>query len=125
MKKRIHPAWIAALVTFLTLVATSGFRAAPSVLIMPLQMSFGWSRSSISSAISINVLVYGLTAPFAAALMERFGIRRVVMIALTIVGTGAWCTQYINQPWQLVLLWGFIVGGGTGSKALVLSLIHI
>jgi len=102
-------------------VATSGFRAAPSVLIMPLQMSFGWSRSSISSAISINVLVYGLTAPFAAALMERFGIRRVVMIALTIVGTGAWCTQYINQPWQLVLLWGFIVGGGTGSMALVFA----
>jgi len=121
MKKRIHPAWIAALVTFLTLVATSGFRAAPSVLVMPLQMSFGWSRSSISSAISINVLVYGLTAPFAAALMERFGIRRVVMVALTIVGTGAWCTQYINQPWQLVLLWGFIVGGGTGSMALVFA----
>ena len=121
MKKWMHPAWIAALVTFLTLVATSGFRAAPSVLIMPLQMSFGWSRSSISSAISINVLVYGLTAPFAAALMERFGIRRVVMIALTIVGTGAWCTQYINQPWQLVLLWGFIVGGGTGSMALVFA----
>jgi predicted MFS family arabinose efflux permease len=88
---------------------------------MPLQMSFGWSRSSISSAISINVLVYGLTAPFAAALMERFGIRRVVMVALTIVGTGAWCTQYINQPWQLVLLWGFIVGGGTGSMALVFA----
>jgi MFS family permease len=121
MKKLIHPAWIAALVTFLTLVATSGFRAAPSVLIMPLHMAFGWSRSSISSAISINVLVYGLTAPFAAALMERFGIRRVVMIALTIVGTGAWCTQYINHPWQLVLLWGFIVGGGTGSMALVFA----
>ena len=121
MKKWIHPAWIAALVTFFTLVATSGFRAAPSVLIVPLHKAFGWSRSSISSAISINVLVYGLTAPFAAALMERFGIRRVVMIALTTVGTGAWCTQYIKHPWQLVVLWGFIVGGGTGSMALVFA----
>ena len=121
MKRRIHPAWIAALVTFFTLVATSGFRAAPSVLIVPLQSAFGWSRSSISSAVSINVLVYGLTAPFAAALLERFGIRRVVMIALTVVGTGAWCTQYITHPWHLVILWGLIVGGGTGSMALVFA----
>jgi MFS family permease len=121
MKQRIHPAGIAALVTFCTLVATSGFRAAPSVLIVPLQSAFGWSRSSISSAVSINVLVYGLTAPFAAALMERFGIRRVVMIALTVVGTGAWCTQYITHPWHLVILWGLIVGGGTGSMALVFA----
>ena len=92
INRRIHPAWIAALVTFFTLVATSGFRAAPSVLIVPLQSAFGWSRAAISSAISINVLVYGLTAPFAAALMERFGIRRVVMFALTIVGMG--CLVY-------------------------------
>ena len=120
-KRRLHPAWIAAIVTFFTLVATSGFRAAPSVLIVPLQSAFGWSRAAISTAISINVLVYGLTAPFAAALMERFGIRRVVMLALTIVGTGAWCTQYINRPWHLMLLWGFVVGGGTGSMALVFA----
>jgi len=119
--KKIHPAWIAAGVTFLTLVATSGFRSAPSVLMEPLQNYFGWSRSSVSSAISINILVYGFTAPFAAALMERFGIRRVVIVALTVVGVGAWSTQYINRPWQLAVLWGLIVGGGTGSMALVFA----
>jgi predicted MFS family arabinose efflux permease len=119
--KRLHPAWIAAVITFFTLVATSGFRAAPSVLIVPLQDYFGWSRSAISSAVSINVLIYGLTAPFAAALMERFGIRRVVMCALTIVGSGAWCTQYISHPWHLAVLWGLIVGGGTGAMALVFA----
>jgi len=119
--RRFHPAWIAAGITFLTLVATSGFRAAPSVLIEPLQMSFGWSRSAVSSAISVNVLVYGLTAPFAAALMEKFGIRRVVMVALATVGTGAWCTQYITHPWHLMVLWGLVVGGGTGSMALVFA----
>jgi len=119
--KKIHPAWIAAGVTFLTLVSTSGFRSAPSVLMEPLQNYFGWSRSSVSSAISINILVYGFTAPFAAALMERFGIRRVVIVALTVVGVGAWSTQYINRPWQLAVLWGLIVGGGTGSMALVFA----
>jgi len=115
--RRIHPAWIAAAVTFSTLAATAGFRAAPSVLLVPLQEAFGWSRSWISAAVSVNVLLYGLVSPFAAALMERFGIRRVVMGALTTIGTGAFCTIFIHAPWQLIALWGFVVGIGTGSMA--------
>ena len=121
MTKRIHPAWIAAAVTFLTLVANAGFRSAPSVLLIPLQDAFGWSRAQISLAVSVNVLLFGLTAPFAAALMERFGIRRVVMTAETIVGLGALATIYIKHPWHLVLLWGVVVGIGTGSMALVFA----
>jgi len=118
---KVHPAWTAAGVTFLTLIATSGFRSAPSVLIVPLEDSFGWSRSEISLAISVNVLLYGLMAPFAAALMDRFGIRRVVMWALTTVGLGAAATTLITRPWHLVLLWGVVVGLGTGSMALVFA----
>ena len=87
--RRIHPAWFAAAVTFLTLVATAGFRSAPSVLVVPLEEAFSWSRDDISLAVAINILLFGLTAPFAAALMERFGIRRVVMTAHTTVGNGA------------------------------------
>jgi MFS family permease len=119
--KKLHPAWFAAGVVFLTLFATAGFRATPSVLIVPLEDEFGWSRATISAAISINVLLYGLMAPFAAALMERFGIRRVVMCALTALGTGALCTIWMNQPWQLMLLWGVVVGLGSGSMALVFA----
>lgn len=116
-----HPAWIAAAVTFLTLVATAGFRSAPSVLIVPLEAAFGWSRAQISLAVSVNVLLYGFTAPFAAALMERFGIRRVVMTALTVIGSGAAATIFMTEPWHLVLLWGVVVGVGTGSMALVFA----
>ena len=117
----MHPAWIAAIVTFLTLVATAGFRSAPSVLIVPLEDAFGWSRDEISLAIAVNVLLYGLTAPFAAALMERFSVRKVVMYALITVSTGAFLTTYIHAPWQLVATWGVIVGIGTGSMALVFA----
>ncbi len=117
----IHPAWIAAGVTFLTLAATAGFRAAPSVLLVPLQEAFGWSRSWISAAVSVNVLLYGLVSPFAAALMERFGIRRVVMSALTVIGSGAFSTIFIHSPWQLIALWGVVVGIGTGSMASVFA----
>jgi MFS family permease len=119
--RRIHPAWFAAAVTFLTLVATAGFRSAPSVLVVPLEEAFSWSRDDISLAVAINILLFGLTAPFAAALMERFGIRKVVMTALTTVGVGALSTIFMTKPWHLIGLWGVVVGIGTGSMALVFA----
>jgi predicted MFS family arabinose efflux permease len=122
IKKRIlHPAWIAMGVTFVTLAITAGFRSASSVLIIPLEEAFGWGREQVSLAVAINVLIYGLVAPFAAALMERFGIRRVVMSALLSVSVGAGLTIFMNAPWQLMLLWGFVVGASTGSLALVFA----
>jgi len=108
-------------VTFLTLVTTAGFRSASSVLIIPLEDAFGWGREQISLAIAINVLIYGLVAPFAAALMERFGIRRVVMSALTSVSIGSALTMFMSAPWQLIALWGFVVGASTGAMALVFA----
>ncbi len=119
--KKLHPAWVAFGVTFLTLMAMAGFRSAPSVLIVPLEDAFGWSRSTISLALSINVLLYGLTAPFAAALMERFGIKHVVMVALSVVASGALGTVWMSKPWHLIALWGVVVGVGTGSMALVFA----
>ena len=108
-------------VTFVTLAITAGFRSASSVLIIPLEEAFGWGREQVSLAVAINVLIYGLVAPFAAALMERFGIRRVVMSALLSVSVGAGLTIFMNAPWQLMLLWGFVVGASTGSLALVFA----
>ena len=120
-KQKIHPGWIAVTVTFFTLMASAGYRSAPSVLIVPLEDAFGWSRSQISLAVSINVLLFGLVAPFAAALMERFTVRKVVMSALTIVAISASSTIFINQPWHLWALWGVGVGIGAGSMALVFA----
>jgi MFS family permease len=119
--RRIHPGWIAVAVTFATLMATAGFRSAPSVLIVPLEDAFGWSRSDISLAVAINVLLFGLMSPFAAALMEKFGIRRVVMSALITISIGAFLTIFIQAPWQLIATWGVIVGIGTGSMVLVFA----
>lgn len=102
-------------------MATAGFRSAPSVLIVPLEDAFGWSRSQVSLAIAINVLLYGFVAPFAAALMERFTVRKVVMSALTVVAISSASTIFISQPWHLWALWGVCVGVGTGSMALVFA----
>ncbi|GAA3445657.1 MFS transporter [Planomonospora venezuelensis] len=116
----MHWAWVVAAVTFVALVGAAGFRATPGALIDPLQREFGWTRGTISLAVSVNLLLYGLTAPFAAALMERFGIGRVVSYALGLVALGSGLTVFMTTGWQLVLLWGVLVGLGTGSMALAL-----
>src|SRR3712207_4727498 len=117
---RIHPAWWVAAVTFLALVGAAAFRAVPGVLIDPLRAEFGWSVSTISAAVAVNMALYGLTAPFAAALMERFGIRRVVVCALLVTAAGSGLTVFMTASWQLILCWGLMVGLGTGSMALSL-----
>ncbi|MDT0349638.1 MFS transporter [Pseudonocardia charpentierae] len=118
--RRIHPAWWAAAATFLALLGAAAFRATPSVMIEPLRAEFGWSIGTISAALSVNLALFGITAPFAAALMERFGVRRVVSIALLMVATGSGLTVFMTASWQLVMLWGVIVGLGTGSMAMAL-----
>lgn len=116
---RLHRAWLVAGVTFLVLLAAASFRSSVGVMVMPLEMEFGWSRSATSLAVSVNLVLYGLTAPFAAALMERFGIRRIAALALLLIAAGTGLTAVMSQSWQLVLLWGVLVGLGTGSTALV------
>jgi MFS family permease len=119
-KLRGHPAWWVAGVTFLALVGAAGFRAVPGVLMEPLRDEFGWSVTTISAAVAVNLALYGLTAPFAAALMERYGIRPVVVAALVVVAAGSGFTVFMTASWQLVLCWGVLVGLGTGSMALAL-----
>lgn len=119
--RRFHPAWIVALVAFLALVGAAGFRAAPSVLMLPLEEEFGWSRTDLSLAVTVNLLLYGLMAPFAAALMARFGLRKVTSVALLLVASGAGLSIFATAPWMLLLTWGVMIGVGTGSMALVFA----
>lgn len=121
MRPRVHEAWVVAAATFVTLLGASGFRAAPGVLLVPLEEEFGWSRGTTSVAVSVNLVLFGLIGPFAAALMGRFGLRRVVVAALVTVASGALATTAITAPWQLVVLWGLVVGAGTGCMATVLA----
>lgn len=118
---RLHYGWIVVAVTFLVLLTGAGVRATPGVLIRPLEHAFGWSNATISSAVAINILLYGLLGPFAVAVMERFGLRRTVCGALLLLTLGVALTTAMNAPWQLMLLWGVLVGTGTGMIALVLG----
>jgi len=119
--RTLHPAWIALAVTFLVLLAAAAVRATPGVLFLPLEREFHWSRSTVSVAVSVNILLYGLVGPFAGALMQQLGVRRTTIIALTLLAVGVSLATLVTQPWQLVLLWGVVVGTGSGMAALVLG----
>src|SRR5687767_12908245 len=118
---KLHYAWIVAAVTFVTLLVGGATRASPALLIIPLENEFQWSRATISFAVGVNILLYGLIGPFAAAMMDTFGVRRMMLGALAAIGTGIALTPLMQQSWQLVVLWGLIVGAGAGVIANVLA----
>jgi predicted MFS family arabinose efflux permease len=108
-------------VVFLVLLAAAGTRATPSVMMVPLEHDFGWSRATISLAISVNIALYGLMGPFAAAAMQRFGVRPTILTALGTMAAGVGLSSLMTHPWQMILVWGVMVGGATGVAALTLS----
>lgn len=117
----IHYGWVMVGVTFLTSLISSASVGAPGVFILPLEKEFGWTTTQISSALSIRLLLFGLMAPFAAAMMARFGLRNVVVSALAIIMAGLVASLTMTQAWHLIALWGFVVGFGTGMTAMVLG----
>jgi predicted MFS family arabinose efflux permease len=121
--KRFHYAWVIAGVTFCVLLVTAAVRATPGVLMIPLEQEFGWSTAAISAAIAINIALFGLIGPFAASLMNRWGVRRLVLSALAVLTLSVALTVQMKTQWQFTLLWGFCVGAGTGITAMVLAVV--
>lgn len=119
--RNIHYGWVVAGITFLTMLATAGAMGSAGVLIAPLSREFGWTTEEISSAMAIRLALFGLLGPFAAALMNHFGMRAVIGVALTLIGGGILLSFRMTELWEMVVLWGIVVGVGTGMTALVLG----
>ncbi len=120
-RRGIHYGWVIAAVSFLTLITAAGFRSTVGVLIVPLQDEFGWSRATISAAVAINLVLYGLGGPFAAGLYDRFGIRKVIVLALATIAISSTLTTQMDAPWQLDVLWGVANGLATGAIGVTLA----
>ena len=118
---RFHYAWVAVVIAFVIMLVTAGTRATPSILIIPLEHAFGWDRTTISLALAINLALFGLMGPFAAAAMERFGIRATVLTALTILAGAIALSSLIQHKWELWAIWGVVVGAATGVTAMTLG----
>lgn len=123
MRARVHYAWVVAAVGFVALVMSAGFRSVPGVLLVPLNQEFGWSHETIGLAVSLNLLCFGLGAPFAAAFVERLGMRLVVSVALAVIAVSSLLTLAMTEPWQLFLLWGVVNGLATGAVSVPLAAI--
>ena len=118
---RPHYAWVVALVTFVVMLITAGVRATPGLFMVPLETEFGWSRAVISASIAVNIALFGLIGPFAASVMDRWGLRRVVLGALALMASAVALSSRMSAEWQFFLLWGVVVGAATGVTAMVLA----
>ncbi len=120
-RRGVHYGWAVVTVTFLTMLATSAAMGMPGVLLLPLKNEFGWSLGAISGALALRLMLYGLVAPFAAALMQRYGVQRVVAIALALIVAGLALATRMTALWQLWLTWGVMLGLSTGVTANILG----
>ncbi|MGH6672218.1 MAG: MFS transporter [Xanthobacteraceae bacterium] len=120
-RRKIHYGWVIVGVTLITTVVTAAAMSTPGVLIVPLEQEFGWTDAQISSALAIRLMLFGLFGPFAAAFMNRYGVRAVMVSAVILISAGLIASLGMRQVWQLVLLWGVVVGVGTGLTAMVLA----
>jgi len=119
----IHYAWVVAAVTFLAMLITSAALGLPGAMLQPLSREFGWTTEQLSSVFAVRFALFGLLGPFAAVFLMRFGLRRVVAIALAIIGLTIGLATQVTQLWQLFMLWGLLLGFGTGAVAMVLGAI--
>ncbi|GAB1579537.1 MFS transporter [Bordetella petrii] len=114
-------AFVVVAVIFLALLVSAGLRSTPSVLLVPLEEAFGWSRATVSLSAAVGIFLYGLVGPFAAAAMEHFGLRRVLIGALALMAASTFASSFMTQPWHLLLTWGVFSGIGSGAVAVVLG----
>jgi MFS family permease len=119
--RRLHYGWIVISVAFLTLLISAGIRSTPGVLILPLEKAFGWNSMSTTLPLAINLALYGLCGPFAAAIMEKYGIKRVMIFALFMLMIGTGLSGWMKNIWEFSLLWGLVIGIGTGFTSSVLG----
>lgn len=122
-RRNIHYGWVVVAVTFLTMLTTAGAMGLPGALILSLHQEFQWEISAISAALGLRIALYGFMAPFSAALIERYGVRNIVVTAVILISAGLMGARLMTELWQLMVLWGVIVGLGTGMTAMVLGAI--
>src|SRR5690606_17423268 len=120
-QRNIHYGWIVAAITFLTMLATAAAMGSAGILIDPLQAEFGWTNAEISFAMALRLVLFGLMGPFAAAFMNQFGLRNVITAALMMISLGLIGSMFMTEQWHMLVLWGIVIGLGTGMTALVLG----
>jgi MFS family permease len=119
--KRIHYSWFVLIIAFFSIIVAGIVRSSSGVFIVPFENEFGWDRTVISLAFAIGLFLYGLSGPFMAALIEVVGLKKMMIYAMTTLMVGLVLTIFMDQAWQLILIWGVVIGLGSGVFLTVLS----
>ncbi len=119
--RRVFYGWMMVAVAFLSSLATAGAVGLPGAFILPLSKEFGWDTAQISGALAIRMMLFGLMAPFAAVMIERYGMRRIMLTSLGLILTSMMISQFMTQLWQLIFVWGFVDGFATGLTSMALG----
>jgi MFS family permease len=117
----IHYAWTILAITFACLFVASALRSVPGIIMLSLEHEFNWNRETISGAVSVNLLLFGLAGPFLGRLMDLYGTKAITLIMITLVTLGAGGSIFMKEPWQLYLCWGVIIGAGSGGTSIVMG----
>ena len=117
----IHYAWVVVALTFVALLVSQSIRATPGLIMLPIEKEFGWDRASISLAVAVSLLTFGLGGPLGGGLVDRFGPRRVLLAGIALIAAGTWTLMQIRELWQFFVLWGIVIGVGTGAAGQVIS----
>jgi len=120
-RRGIHYGFVVAIVTFFTMLIMSAALGLPGAMMKSFNLEFGWSVDEVSSAVALRFFLFGLMGPFAALLMERYGLKKVMCGGLFMVGLGLAMATQVTALWHLFVLWGVMLGVGTGMTALVLG----
>ncbi len=121
VRQPLHYAWIVLGVTFVCLLTVAAVRSVPGIIVRPLEAEFGWDRAAIGLAVSINLILFGLAGPLLGRLMDRIGPRAVATCAVVLIGLGAAGTVFMTKTWHMQLLWGVVVGAGSGGASMVMG----
>ena len=119
--QKLHYAWIVVAVTFVAMLVAAGVRSVPAVLIVPWENEFGWSPATISFAIAVQLMLFGLVGPFSAGFIDRFGLRRTMLVGLGMMVIGMGTLPFVNAPWQLQPILGIFMGLSVGALAMVMA----
>ncbi len=117
----IHYAWIILAVTFACLFVGSALRSVPGIIMLSLEQEFHWSRETLSGAVAINLFLFGLAGPFLGRLMDLYGVKAITIVLIVLVTLGAGGSVLMQEPWQLYLLWGVIIGAGSGGTSMIMG----
>lgn len=119
---KLHYAWVILAVTFICLFVASALRSIPGIIMLSLEQEFHWGRETVSGAVALNLFLFGLSGPFLGRLMDLYGTKTITLFMIVLVMLGAaGSTLFMKEPWQLYLLWGVLIGAGSGGTSMIMG----